>query len=182
MNPRRWMMLAVTLLVPGAVLAQSSASYRLQEHALNAGGRPMDAVVSTSTSFRLTLDSIDEPIARRGLWGMSYVLDGGMTSVYGPPGEVQGLDVLDDTQTLVWSPEPASTAYNLYVGALSGLPGTYGGCLASRIGATTTVDSSSPPAGGGLFYVVTGENRLFEEGTKGVTSDGFKRVNPAPCP
>jgi len=182
MNSWRSAILAVALLAPCAVLAQSSASYRLQEHTLNAGGRPMNAVVSTSASFRLTLDSIDEPIARRGLWGMSYILDGGMTPVYGPPGEVQGLDVLGDLQTLTWSAEPVSTAYNLYVGALPGLPGMYGGCAASRLGGTTTVESSLPAPGDGLFYVVTGENRLFEEGTKGLTSGGVERVNPAPCP
>ncbi len=182
MDPRRWMIVVMALLAPGAVLAQSSASYRLQEHALNAGGRPMDAVVSTSASFRLTLDSIDEPIARRGLWGMSYILDGGMTPTYGPPGEVEGLDVLGDLQTLVWSFEPASDAYNLYSGSLSTLPGMYGGCAASRVGGTTTVDPSLPAPGDGLFYIVTGENRLRQEGTKGLTSVGAERANPAPCP
>jgi hypothetical protein len=33
-----------------------------------------------------------------------------------------------------------------------------------------------------LFYLVTGENRLGEEGTKGRTSTGAERVNPTPCP
>lgn len=179
----RWLMItALALLARGAVLAQSSSSYRLQEHTFNDGGRPVDAVVSASASFRLTLDSVGEPIARRGLAGASFVLDGGLAPIYAPPGEVRGLELGDDRQTLTWSPEPASTAYNLYVGALSGLPDTYGACLSSRIEATSTVDPSLPGPGEGLFYVVTGENRLFEEGTMGTASGAVERVNSGPCP
>ena len=38
------------------------------------------------------------------------------------------------------------------------------------------------PAGNGYFYLVTARNRLWEEGTKGSSSAGAQRANPAPCP
>jgi hypothetical protein len=35
---------------------------------------------------------------------------------------------------------------------------------------------------GGLFYLLTAENRLAEEGTIGTDSDGGERANDSPCP
>lgn len=179
----RRLALAVALLsLPGAALAQTSADYRLREHAINAGGRPADAVVSISPSFRLSLDSIGEPLARRGLSGPSFRLDGGFTPAYGPPGEVAGVQILSDGQTLTWSPEPTSMTYNLYSGTLSTLPGTFGSCAQSQVAATTLVEASMPPPGSGLFFIITGENRLGEEGIKGRSTGDSLRSNPAPCP
>ena len=90
--------------------------------------------------------------------------------------------VLGDRQTLVWSSEPASTAYNIYAGLLSTLPGPFGACAIARVSGTSTVDLTVPSPGTGLFYLVTGVNGLREEGTKGRTSDGTLRANPSPCP
>ena len=173
---------AAIVALPGAVIAQSSSGYKLQEHALDAGGRPVDAVVSTSASFKLTLDSIGDSVARRGVSAPSFHLDGGMAQAYPPPGEVENLEILADTQTLAWSFEPASTSYNVYTGALSALPGGYGGCAISNAGGPFWIDSTTPAPGAGFFYLVTGENRLGEEGTKGRDSGGALRGNASPCP
>lgn len=168
--------------IPAPALAQSSASYKLGEHVFNAGGRPTEAVVSTSASYRLTLDSLGESVAGDTLAGASYQLEGGLASTYPPPGEVDGLEVLGDLQTLTWSWEPASTAYNVYTGLLSTLPGDYGACAVSRVAGASWGDPALPAPGTGAFYLVTGENRLRQEGTKGQASSGAARGNPSPCP
>jgi len=179
----RWLVVVAALLsLQVAARAQSSPSYRLDEHSLNAGGRPMDGVVSTSPSFRISVEAIGALVARRDLSGTSYRMDGGFTPALRPPGEVAGLQVLVDQQTVTWLAEPASATFNVYSGPIAALPGTYGGCAVSRVSGTSWADPSLPSPGSGLFYLVTGENRLREEGTKGRTSSGVARSNPAPCP
>jgi hypothetical protein len=181
----RWIpsaMLAAIVAMPGAVRAQSSAGYTLEEHTLNNGGRPLDAIVSTSPSFRISLDAIGGSMVRGGLSGVSYRMDGGFAVSYPPPGEVEGLQMLADRQTLTWIASPASSVFNVYSGPISTLPGTFGGCAASRVAGTSWADPTVPAPGTGLFYLVTGENRLGEEGTKGRTSTGAERGNPTPCP
>jgi hypothetical protein len=180
MNATRLSVLLVA--IPSSVLAQSSPSHKLTEHVFNAGGRPAQAVTSTSATYRLSVDSIGEPVAGGTLTGFSFRLDSGLAAAYPPPGEVTGLQVLVDGQTLVWSPEPFSTAYNVYSGLLSTLPGGYGTCAAARVPGLSAVDPTLPGAGSGLFYLVTGVNRLREEGTKGHASSGVERANPSPCP
>lgn len=172
----------VALAATGGLHAQSSASYRLEEHVLDAGGRPAQAVVATSPGFRLSLESIGESFARRAHSGGAYRLDDGFLPAYAPPGEVVGLQFLADQQTLTWSHDPAASAYNVYSGPLTGLPGPYGLCAAAQVTGTSWVDPSPPPPAGGIFYLVTAKNRLREEGTKGFSSDGVERVNPSPCP
>ncbi len=172
----------ILIAIPASLFAQSGPGHTLSEHVFNAGGRPAQAVTSGSTSFRLSLDSIGEPIASRTLSGTSFRLGGGLAMTYAPPGEVGGLLMLADRETLVWSSEPASTAYNVYTGLLSSLPGGYGACGVARVPGTTAGDVTTPAPGTGLFYLVTGVNRLREEGTKGFTSSGTERSNPLPCP
>jgi len=170
-------------LAPSALFAQSSASYRIDEKALNEGGRPAQAVVSSSTNYRISLDAIGNPTAGLAMSGPSFHLGGGsLAAAFPPPGEVNGLQLLADRQTLVWSAEPAATAYNVYAGDLSTLPGPFGACAIARVAGTSAVDLTVPGTGTGLFYLVTGVNGLSEEGTKGKTSNGTARANPSPCP
>ena len=89
----------------GHAAAQQSASYHLNEHVLNAGGRPAGGQVATSTSFRTTLDSLGEGFAGRNLLSASFRLDSGFVPAYLPPGEVNNLVFLADGQTLQWSLE-----------------------------------------------------------------------------
>jgi hypothetical protein len=174
---------AFLALQPSTAYAQSSASYRIGENSLNEGGRPAQAVVSLSPSYRISLDAIGDAIAARGMTAPSFHLgSGGLSVAFPPPGEVNALLLLGDRQTLVWSPEPASTGYNVYAGLLSTLPGPFGACAIARVSGTSAVDLTVPSLGTGLFYLVTGVNGLREEGTKGRTSDGTLRANPSPCP
>lgn len=170
------------LMFQGAAVAQSSASYRLSEHSFNAGGRPAQGVVSSSAGFRLTLDSIGDPTSYRDFAGMSFKVDGGFTPAYAPPGEVLDLDLLGDLETLVWSWEAGSATYNVYSGAIATLPGSYGGCAMERIAANSWADPTIPAQGGGLFYLVTGENLLWQEGTKGWDTNNVERNNSLSCP
>ena len=179
---RIWLITAVVLSAPASILAQSSASYKLDEHVINAGGRPEQAIVASSSSYKISLDSIGEANADRALSGASIRMDGGFTTAYPPPGEVGGLEILADLQTLTWFRDSASMTYNIYKGPLSTLPGGYGDCAVSWVAGNSWVDPSMPDPHGGLFYLVTGENRLREEGTKGQTSTGVERANSTPCP
>ncbi|RMF71809.1 MAG: hypothetical protein D6738_13060, partial [Acidobacteria bacterium] len=66
------MRLAAVLLVlaaaaAGPATAQQSASYRMDEHVLNQGGRPAGGVTASSASYRVSLDSLGEALVRAGL-------------------------------------------------------------------------------------------------------------------
>jgi hypothetical protein len=109
-------------------------------------------------------------------------MDSGFPLTYPPPGEVRGLRFLD-SETLVWNPEKSVGVYNLYrdlIGSLSGLG--YGSCKEQDLASETATDSDPLPTDNGYFYLVTAENRLTEEGTKGFDGYGAERPNPSPCP
>jgi len=165
-----------------SIQAQQSGSYKLSEHTFNAGGRPESGVVAASVSFRVSLDSIGDAVAGTVLSSGSFRAAGGFYSAFPPPSEVESLFWVN-ADTLRWSAEPSAGAYNLYRADLVTLPGlTYGDCLQSGLTGTITSDTDTPAAAGGFFYLVTVENRLGEEGTKGIASDNTDRPNPAPCP
>lgn len=175
-------LLALAAAMVSPAIAQTSASFILQEHALNAGGRPVGGAVASSSSFRVTLDAIGDAALGTGLASTSFRLSGGFAGPRRPPGEVRGLLALADKQTFQWSYEPGSAAYNVYRNGLTALPGSFGTCAASRISLNAWTNADVPAAGAGLFYLVTGENLLWEEGTLGEKSDGGARPNTTPCP
>jgi hypothetical protein len=182
MNGRFTASILLLLLPTGVVLAQSSTNYRLEEKVFNAGGHPAAGEVVTSGSFRITIDSIGDGIVGSSMSSASFALDAGFAVVYPPPGEVLGLSFLDHV-TLTWYPEKSVGVYNLYKDLLTNLTGLgYGACEKYDIDVTTAADAAVPPATDGFFYLVTAENRLFEEGTKGNDSAGVARPNPSPCP
>jgi len=164
-----------------SVSAQESTSYKLNEHTFNAGGNPADGVVLTSASYKITLDAIGDSVVQTGLSSSSYRMDGGFGSAYPPPGEVLELE-FTDAQTLVWGRERSVGVYNLYRGLVDGLDGSvYGSCEEPNIATNTATDSDPVPSGDGYFYLVTAENRLGEEGTKGVdSSDSVRDGNVCP--
>jgi hypothetical protein len=182
MTARTLTVLAAVLSACLPVAAQSSPHYALREHTLNAGGRPAQAVVAGSASFKVSLDSIGGPVVGRALAGASFRMAAGFDSAYAPAGEVLGLDFLADRQTLRWLYEAASTEYDVYAAPLSTLPGAFGACAQSRVAGSSWSDPVAPAPGDGRFYLVTGLNRIGEEGTKGWTSAGPERSNPSPCP
>jgi hypothetical protein len=165
----------------GPAVAQSSASFALAEAVINAGGNPLDGTRPTSASFRISLDSIGDPAARRMLSSASYRAEGGFVARYLPADEVQGVRFVNQS-TVVWNHEPSVGTYNLYRNTLASLPGNLGICLQSALAQPTFTDAATPAAGAGWYYLVTAENRLRQEGTKGHGSDGAERPNAAPCP
>ncbi len=180
MRARSFPWLLVLAAVPA--LAQSSASYHLSDHTLNAGGQPSNGAISTSTSFRLKLDAIGDGVVGTGMTSASFHADAGFVADYPPPGETGGL-LFSSKTALSWNPEKSVGHYELYGDTLSVLAsGGTGTCLQSGLTAESATDTTTPAAGSGLFYLVTARNRLDEEGTKGYRSDDTERANSAPCP
>ncbi len=186
MKIRRVVTGALGCLLLGAVypgLAQESASYRISENALNAGGHPAQGVVMSSASFRITLDATGDPLAAPGLASASFTMQSGTIASGRPPGEVTGQVFLGDGTTLQWNPEPSAGTYRVYRGLLSARSATnYGSCHQQGIAGISTTDNETPPAADGYMYILTVENFLGEEGTMGYTSALTERPNTAPCP
>ncbi len=181
---RRWVPGACSIVLAlgwSAALAQQSASFRLAEQVLNAGGHPAGGLSPSSSSFRITLESIGGGLHDGALSSGSFVLEGGFPAPYPPPGEVQGFDLPAET-SLIWNAERSAGDYNVYRGALTVLPAlAYGSCYLQDVTATGATEGGVPPVGTGWFYLVTVENRLGEEGTKGFRSSGAER-NGSVCP
>ncbi len=171
---------ALLMLLSGTVLAQTSTSFKLEEHTLNAGGTPSQGAVPTSASFSVTLASIGDTVSAAGLGSTSFQLDSGFAVAYPPPGEVAAMCggagaclAFTDLQTLIWPTERSVGHYNLYRDDTSG---GYGTCEQQDLGATTATDLSAPSTGNAFYYLVTVENRLAEEGTKGFQSGAIERL------
>jgi hypothetical protein len=175
----------VLLLLPFCALpalAQTSASYHLNEHTLNAGGQPANGTVSTSASFHLKLDAIGDAVVGSGMTSASFHADGGFVGVYPPPGEVRGL-AFTSVSSMVWNPEKSVGQYEMYSDLISQLQsGGTGTCLQSGLTSESATDTTTPALGSGLFYIVTARNLLNEEGTKGYKTGGAERPNTLPCP
>ncbi len=169
------------ILLCGTAMAQQSASFRLTEYTFNAGGHPLDGAQPSSAAFRITLDAIGTPVGAVSPSSASFRTSSGFLSAYLPPFELSGL-VFTDHQTLRWNAEANSLSYNLYrdsLGMLSGMG--FGDCHESDLASTTATDGDPVPAGGGFFYLVTGRNRVQEDGSKGLGSDGTEREGNV-CP
>lgn len=176
---------AVFLLAWAAIpaLAQQSASFKVEEHVLNAGGTPTRGSVPSSAGFRVTLSAIGDPAARRGMSSTSFRSDAGFIVAYTPPGEVTALRFGAEDANLEWDPEAAAGDYALYRDTLASLSGlAYGACLLGSLAVASASDLTSPAPGEGFFYLVTVRNRLREEGSKGFRTGGIERGNAAPCP
>ena len=168
----------------GAVFAQTSTSYKLTEQIMNEGGHPQAGVVLGSTSYRVTLDAIGDGLPAPALGSASFAMAAGFVPVYPPPGEVQTLRIAANRTSMTWAPERSTGVYNIYRGLFSSLPGPYGQCRQANVPAASATISENPPppAGNGYFYLVTAENRLNEEGTKGFNSAHVEHPNGFPCP
>lgn len=178
----RLVALAILLLVSATgAPAQTSATYELKESVLNAGGHPSQGAVLSSASYRIKLDSIGEGLLGSALGSASFHVDGGFTGAYPPPGEVRG-DVFTSKTLLAWNPEKSAGVYNVYRNTIASLPGTFGACLGGGVTVASYTDTTIPVAGTGYFYLITVENRLGEEGTKGTQTSGAQRTNSTACP
>ena len=133
-----------------------------------------------SASYRIRLDAIGDSVVGRTLASASYHIDAGFVAAYPPPGEVGALRFVSKTG-LSWDPEKSVGVYNLYRGPLGALPGDSGACLQGQIASTSASDPATPATGQIYVYLVTAENRLGEEGTRGHASSGAERLG-TPCP
>jgi len=147
-------------------------AFKIESSAFNAGGHPDDGTILTSSSYRMTLDALGDSAGAVALGSASWRMDAGLSPGYGPPGEVMNLR-FDDATTLHWDAKPSAVLYHVYDGDT---------CVPPDL-AQTTATISAIPAPGGLFtYLVTAENTLGEEGTRGYWSDHTERPNPNACP
>jgi hypothetical protein len=162
-------------------IAQQSASYRLKESVLNSGSHPAQGTVLSSPSFKLKIDSVGEGLIRMALSSSSYHLDAGFVGAYLPSGEVNWLGFINKT-VLRWNPEKSVGVYNVYREPISSLPGAFGTCLARGLQVTNYNEPTVPLSGTGYYYLITAENRLGEEGTKGFRSSGTERSNAFASP
>jgi hypothetical protein len=170
--------LAAALCSPAG--AQTSTSFKLTESVLNAGGNPLDDARPTSASFRISHDAIGDAVAGHALTSASYRAAGGFVIRYRPAGEVHGVRFTAVT-SLSWDDASSAGTYNLYRNTLASLPGDFGGCYQSAIAGPACMETATPASGSGWFYLVTAENVLRQEGSKGHRSDGTERPNAAPC-
>ena len=177
----RRIIILIGLLLATPLVAQVSPSYMLRESVLNAGGHPAQGAHLVSAGFRMTLGALGDGVASTPLGG-PFRLGPGFVSPYPPPGEVLNLrfSTLNDLQ---WDPGTAAGTYNLYLGSVtSPFDPAFGNCRAGGIAVTTAVIPENPAPGTALFLLATEENLLSEEGTKGFSSGGAPRPNPAACP
>ncbi|MCP3995155.1 MAG: hypothetical protein GY722_08830 [bacterium] len=181
------------LLLSGIVLAQTSTSYTLEEYTFNGGGAPAQGVQPASAGYSITIASIGDDVVATGMSGGSFQLDAGFDVAYPPPGEVatacgdlgEACLMFTDADTLNWPGERSAGVYNLYRDLHSSLLGLgFGQCEQQDLGGVTATDSDPVPTGDGFFYLVTAENRLGEEGTKGFRFEGVTAVERggAVCP
>jgi hypothetical protein len=178
---RQAALLLLLALGAGEAAAQQSTSHTFEEHVFNAGGHPRAGVAPASASHRLTLGSIGDPFAFHRAFGTTMTVDSSFVLAYGPPAEVESLRFTNPT-TLVWNPHHSAGRYNVYRDSLTALAGLgYGACAQEGLVAPTATDTLPIPPGSGRFFLVTVENRLAEEGTKGFGSGGVERTGTV-CP
>ena len=179
---RRLGLLLLAPILGSGAFAQQSTSFQVTESVLNSGGHPHDGVVLASPRFSVTLDGIGESTPPTSMGSPSFRVVLGFVGQFPTPGEVRGLELTDE-ENLSWDPERSAGTYNVYrddLRALSG--GGYGACWSAGLAAPAVTDPESPASGLGAFYLVTVENRLREESTKGWASNGTERSNTEPCP
>lgn len=171
---------ALVFMSAGLAMGQQSSSYSLTEASFNAGGRPEQGTVATSASFQLTHDAIGDAMLAVDFSSPSFQASAGFVSSYAPAGEVFNLRWTSDTD-LDWDAPASALTYNVYRDGIVLLPGNFGACFQQDLTVSQTSDATVPTAGSGRYYLVTASNRLDQEGTKGVQSDGTLRGGSA-CP
>jgi hypothetical protein len=184
-------LLLAGVLFASSAVAQSSADFRIEAQAFNAGGHPAAGTTLASAGFELSLDALGDGATALSLASASFRMGGGLPVSFPPPGEVAPACIgtpasclaFTSQTVLTWPPERSTGVYNLYRGLLSSLSGLgFGACEQLDVPNETATDADPLSAGAGFFYLVTAENRLAEEGTKGFRSNGIERANAAPCP
>ena len=172
----------ILLVAASPLLAQQSASYKLEEHVFNAGGHPHNGVVMSSSAFKVSLDSIGDGVSAAVLSSASFNMAAGFVNTYRPAAEITNLAFINKDQ-LEWDADPSVGVYNLYRDTINNLAALgFGTCLQQDLPSASTFDSDPTPVSGDVyFYLATAENRLGEEGTKGFQTTGSERTGTV-CP
>ena len=176
-------MLGAALLAAPA-LGQQSANFKVKASVFNAGGNPRSGSVLSSASFRITVDALGGSVTPEMMSGPSFQIDGGFVLQFRKPEEVTELLFLTK-QAMMWdaAEKSVSPTYNLYRALITTLPSlTYGSCEQQGLGSPTTTDPDEPSPGDGYFYLVTAENCIGLEGTKGFQDDGLTERQGTVCP
>jgi len=176
-------MLGAALLAAPA-LGQQSANFKVKASVFNAGGNPRSGSVLSSASFRITVDALGGSVTPEMMSGPSFQIDGGFVLQFRKPEEVTELLFLTK-QAMMWdaAEKSVSPTYNLYRALITTLPSlTYGSCEQQGLGSPTTTDPDEPSPGDGYFYLVTAENCIGIEGTKGFQDDGLTERQGTVCP
>ena len=92
---------AIAALAATPTLAQQSASYKLNEFAMNEGGHPADGAILASASFRIKLDAIGDGLASPTMSSSGFHMDASFVATYPPPGEVRGLGLLPSAKHFI---------------------------------------------------------------------------------
>ena len=163
---------------------EAEHGFQLIRQTLNAGGNPAGGSSLQSPSFTISLDSIGDAVIGSSmsipLGGASFIVDHGFVAAFPPPEEVSNL-LFTSNVTLQWTPEKSAGVYNLYRDLLGNMFPGFGNCDQQGLPSANATDSDPVPAGDGYFYLVTAENLLAEEGTKGFQSDRTERLGTV-CP
>jgi hypothetical protein len=98
-------------------------------------------------------------------------------TILAPPGYRRILDALGDATGAV---ALGSTSWRMEAGHCN----IYNGdtCVPPALNQTMTTITATPGSGGLFTYLVTVDNALGEEGTRGYRSDDSERPNPNACP
>lgn len=162
------------------VFAQSAGNYVQDEHIFNEGGNPLQGQVLASTNFIITLDAVGQSLGLTELSGSSFQMQAGFVPAYPPPLETLNLKFVTKTQ-MIWDHEKSVGTYNIYRGNGDNFA-PFGACMSKSLPSENGQDSEIPAPNQFFYYLVTAENQIEEEGTKGYESDGTERINAAPCP
>jgi hypothetical protein len=172
----RWFvssLLSLMSMIALPVIAQSSATFRVEASVFNSGGHPAQGLTMTSSSYRISMDSIGESLISSALSSSSFELDSGLGSAYRPAGLVTNLRFASK-DTMDWDVHRSAGRYNLYRDELANI-GAYGSCFNPGLISPSASDSQAPASGAVFFYLVTVVNRLGEEGGKDSDGSGVPR-------
>lgn len=173
--------LMVLLLVSASAAAQQSSNYKMDEHALNAGGSPDGGVTLGSPGFSITLSSLGDGLLAATPASLSFQVQGGFVGGHPPAGEVRNL-VFTDEVNLQWDPALSAGTYNVYRDLTSNLGALgYGNCTQPDLAGASAQDADALPLGQAYFYLVTVDDMLLQEGSKGFQSGGTERLGTH-CP
>lgn len=163
---------------------QQSASFRVSDSSINAGSVPLGGQALESAGFRVTLAAIGDATVEGTAASPSYFADPGFVQAYAPPQELSNLRFVSKT-LLTWNRSETAIRFDVYRGRLTELRlGEAGNCHAPDLPTNESDEGSTAPApnAGLWFYLVVGENRLGEQGSRGTRSDGTPRTGGILCP